>query len=57
MKALHNIATTVVLLGLLAALPATLVSFRLVLDELSAAMPHPVSSVGQAELWLRMFGL
>ena len=56
MKALHNFATSLVLLAALAVLPGTLISFRMMLNQMCDTIPHHASTLRQADFWLKAFG-
>ena len=55
MKALQNAATSLVLLAALAILPGTLISFRMMVDQMCATIPHQASTLDQADFWFRAF--
>jgi hypothetical protein len=55
MKALHHAVTTVVLLAVLAILPAAMISFRMMVNQMHAAIPRPASAIDEADFWLRTF--
>jgi hypothetical protein len=56
MKGLSNVAVTTLLLAALAALPAALIAFRQMADQVAATIPSHSSAMEQAEFWFRAFG-
>jgi hypothetical protein len=56
MRFLPRIATTALLLATLAILPSAFVSARMMVNQVSATIPHHGSPIEQAEFWFRAFG-
>ena len=55
MKALSKLASTAVLLAMLATFPSAIIAFRYMVHEVTASAPHFASPIQEAEYWTHAF--